>query len=161
MVSQELQVITANHLTMNSSLCTSATHLLARRSVQTTKFTHYCYFQLCAASWRRQHFSIWNSRLDFSLATYRNYREHLEHFMCTIPWLHLLWPQRSYITRDIVATDGGNRSTSVELAVTITNVKNQPPQWEQENYGVVIPENTARDTPIVVRAQLHWNRSCH
>lgn len=59
--------------------------------------------------------------------------------------------QRTYITRDIVAIDGGNRSTSVELAVTITNVKNQPPQWEQENYSVVIPENTARDTPIVVR----------
>uniref|UniRef100_H3CSG8 Uncharacterized protein n=1 Tax=Tetraodon nigroviridis TaxID=99883 RepID=H3CSG8_TETNG len=57
--------------------------------------------------------------------------------------------QRTYITRDIVATDGGNRSSSVELAVTITNVKNQPPQWEEENYSVVIPENTARDTPIV------------
>ncbi|TKS73189.1 Neural-cadherin Cadherin-N [Collichthys lucidus] len=48
-----------------------------------------------------------------------------------------------------LATDGGNRSTSVELAVTITNVKNQPPQWEKESYSVIIPENTARDTPIV------------
>lgn len=72
----------------------------------------------------------------------------------------LMWPQRTYITRDIVATDGGNRSTSVELTVTITNVKNQPPEWEQENYSVVIAENTARDTPIVVRAQLYWNYSC-
>uniref|UniRef100_I3JW58 Uncharacterized protein n=1 Tax=Oreochromis niloticus TaxID=8128 RepID=I3JW58_ORENI len=66
-------------------------------------------------------------------------------------WVYVNQPisQRTYITRDIIATDGGNRSTSVELAVTITNVKNQPPQWEKENYSVVIPENTARDTPIV------------
>lgn len=61
-------------------------------------------------------------------------------------------PQRTYITREIVATDGGNRSSSVELAVTITNVKNQPPQWEKDSYSVVIPENTVRDTPIVVRS---------
>lgn len=59
-------------------------------------------------------------------------------------------PQRTYITRDVIATDGGNRSTSVELAVTITNVKNQPPEWEKESYDVIVPENTARDTPIVV-----------
>lgn len=65
--------------------------------------------------------------------------------------------QRTYITRDIMATDGGNRSTSVELAVTITNVKNQPPQWEKESYNVVIPENTSRDTPIVVRAHVTFN----
>lgn len=63
----------------------------------------------------------------------------------------LFLPQRTYITREIVATDGGNRSSSVELAVTITNVKNQPPQWEKDSYNVVIPENTVRDTPIVVR----------
>lgn len=42
----------------------------------------------------------------------------------------------------------------MELAVTITNVKNQPPQWEMESYSVVIPENTARDTPIVVRVHV-------
>ncbi|KAM4618313.1 neural-cadherin-like [Polymixia lowei] len=67
-------------------------------------------------------------------------------------WVYVNQPisQRTYITRDIVATDGGNRSTSVELAVTITNVKNQPPQWEEDIYSVVIPENTARDTPIVM-----------
>ncbi|XP_061629021.1 neural-cadherin-like isoform X1 [Phyllopteryx taeniolatus] len=65
-------------------------------------------------------------------------------------WVYVNQPisQRSYITRDISATDGGNKSTSVELAVTITNVKNQPPQWEEESYSVIIPENTARDTPI-------------
>lgn len=38
----------------------------------------------------------------------------------------------------------------MELAVTITNVKNQPPQWEKDTYSVVIPENTVRDTAIVV-----------
>ncbi|KAM9816185.1 neural-cadherin-like isoform 2-T2 [Syngnathus typhle] len=66
-------------------------------------------------------------------------------------WVYVNQPisQRSYITREICATDGGNKSTSVELAVTITNVKNQPPQWEEESYNVTIPENTARDTPIV------------
>lgn len=51
-----------------------------------------------------------------------------------------------------MATDGGNRSSSVELSVTITNVKNQPPQWEKDSYSVVIPENTVRDTPIVVHS---------
>ncbi|KAG5839693.1 hypothetical protein ANANG_G00207630 [Anguilla anguilla] len=66
-------------------------------------------------------------------------------------WVYVSQPisQRSYITREIIATDGGNRSSMVELAVTITNVKNQPPQWERDSYDVVIPENTMRDTPIV------------
>ncbi|XP_023671737.2 neural-cadherin isoform X2 [Paramormyrops kingsleyae] len=66
-------------------------------------------------------------------------------------WVFVNQPisQRSYITREIMATDGGNRSSAVELAVTITNVKNQPPQWERDSYEVVIPENTMRDTPIV------------
>uniref|UniRef100_A0A6Q2WXN6 Uncharacterized protein n=1 Tax=Esox lucius TaxID=8010 RepID=A0A6Q2WXN6_ESOLU len=66
-------------------------------------------------------------------------------------WVYVNQPisQRSSITRRIVATDGGNRSSSVELSVSITNVKNQPPQWENDSYEVVIPENTVRDTPIV------------
>ncbi|XP_027137362.1 neural-cadherin [Larimichthys crocea] len=66
-------------------------------------------------------------------------------------WVYVNQPisQRTYITREIVATDGGNRSSSVELSVTITNVKNQPPQWEKDSYSMVIPENTVRDTPIV------------
>ncbi|CAL8404578.1 unnamed protein product, partial [Boreogadus saida] len=66
-------------------------------------------------------------------------------------WVFVNQPisQRTYITREIVATDGGNRNSSVELAVTITNVKNQPPQWERESYDVVIAENTVRDTAIV------------
>ncbi|KAJ3596034.1 hypothetical protein NHX12_002443, partial [Muraenolepis orangiensis] len=69
-------------------------------------------------------------------------------------WVYVNQPisQRTYITREVVATDGGNRSTSVEMAVTITNVKNQPPHWETDSYSVVVPENTARDTPIVVSA---------
>ncbi|XP_056317982.1 LOW QUALITY PROTEIN: neural-cadherin [Danio aesculapii] len=66
-------------------------------------------------------------------------------------WVYVNQPisQRTYISRQIIATDGGNRSSSVELAVTITNVKNQPPQWEKDKYEVVIPENTVRDTPVV------------
>uniref|UniRef100_G3PMI9 Si:ch211-186j3.6 n=1 Tax=Gasterosteus aculeatus aculeatus TaxID=481459 RepID=G3PMI9_GASAC len=66
-------------------------------------------------------------------------------------WVFVNQPisQRTYITRDIVATDGGNMSSSVELSVTITNVKNQPPQWDKDSYSVVIPENTVRDTAIV------------
>ncbi|XP_061758299.1 neural-cadherin-like [Nerophis ophidion] len=66
-------------------------------------------------------------------------------------WVFVNQPisQRTFITRDILATDGGNRSSSVELSVTITNVKNQPPRWEEPRYAVVIPENTVRDTPIV------------
>ncbi|KAJ3592964.1 hypothetical protein NHX12_005302, partial [Muraenolepis orangiensis] len=43
--------------------------------------------------------------------------------------------RRTNITREIVATDGGNRRSSVELAITITNVKNQPPQWERTPSG--------------------------
>ncbi|XP_064414859.1 neural-cadherin [Latimeria chalumnae] len=67
-------------------------------------------------------------------------------------WVSVNQPisQRSYITHEIIATDGGNRSTRVELSVTITNVKNQPLHWEKETYEVVIPENTTRDTPIVI-----------
>ncbi|XP_077567014.1 neural-cadherin-like [Stigmatopora nigra] len=65
-------------------------------------------------------------------------------------WVYVNQPisQRSYITREISATDGGNKSATVELSVTITNVKNQPPRWEEESYHVVVPENAARDTPI-------------
>ncbi|XP_072554765.1 neural-cadherin-like isoform X1 [Paramormyrops kingsleyae] len=66
-------------------------------------------------------------------------------------WLYVNQPisQRTYITRQIIAKDGGNQSSTVELAVTITNVKNQPPQWDKNSYNVVIPENTMRDTTVV------------
>ncbi|XP_066434973.1 neural-cadherin-like [Eleutherodactylus coqui] len=66
-------------------------------------------------------------------------------------WVYVNYPisQISRITRQIIATDGGNRSSSVELSVTITNVLNQPPQWEQARYWVSIPENITRDSKIV------------
>ncbi|NXC17943.1 CADN protein, partial [Corythaeola cristata] len=60
---------------------------------------------------------------------------------------HLL-SQTTRISRYIVATDGGNRSSTVELTVTVTNALSQPPQWEQSRYWVTIPENTLRDTKI-------------
>ncbi|XP_077207979.1 neural-cadherin-like isoform X2 [Paroedura picta] len=53
------------------------------------------------------------------------------------------------INRYITATDGGNRSSSAELSVTVINVLNQLPQWEKSAYWVTIPENTVRDTQIV------------
>lgn len=58
--------------------------------------------------------------------------------------------QRSFLTEEIIAMDGGNRSSKVELRVTITSAENQPPQWERDSYEVVIPENTTRDTSVVV-----------
>ncbi|XP_029447582.1 LOW QUALITY PROTEIN: neural-cadherin-like [Rhinatrema bivittatum] len=66
-------------------------------------------------------------------------------------WIYVNQPisQTSRISRYITAMDGGNRSSTVELTVTITNVLNQPPQWEQGEYWVTIPENTIRDTKIV------------
>uniref|UniRef100_A0A8C8R7D8 Neural-cadherin n=1 Tax=Pelusios castaneus TaxID=367368 RepID=A0A8C8R7D8_9SAUR len=66
-------------------------------------------------------------------------------------WVYVNQPisQGSFITQEIIATDGGNRSSKVELAVTVTSAKNQPPQWERDSYEVVIPENTTRDTSIV------------
>lgn len=57
--------------------------------------------------------------------------------------------QRSSIIQEIIATDGGNRSSKVELVVTITSAKKQPPQWERDSYEVVIPENTTRDTSVL------------
>lgn len=64
--------------------------------------------------------------------------------------------QTSRISQQIMATDGGNRSSSVDLTVIITNMHNQPPQWEQEEYWVTIPENTVRDSKIVVSS---WHYS--
>ncbi|KFR02399.1 Neural-cadherin, partial [Opisthocomus hoazin] len=69
----------------------------------------------------------------------------------TTGWVFVnqLISQRSSIIRDIIATDGGNRSSKVELAVTITSAEKQPPQWERDSYEVVIPENTPRDASIL------------
>uniref|UniRef100_A0A3Q3N5U2 Si:dkey-22o22.2 n=1 Tax=Mastacembelus armatus TaxID=205130 RepID=A0A3Q3N5U2_9TELE len=66
-------------------------------------------------------------------------------------WIYVNHPisQTSRINQQIVASDGGNRSSSVELTVIITNVHNQPPHWEQPEYWVTVPENTVRDAKIV------------
>ncbi|XP_032557279.1 neural-cadherin-like isoform X2 [Chiroxiphia lanceolata] len=69
----------------------------------------------------------------------------------TTGWVFVNQPisQRSSIIREVIATDGGNRSTKVELAVTVTSAKNQPPQWERDSYEVVIPENITRDASVL------------
>ncbi|XP_009069496.1 PREDICTED: neural-cadherin-like, partial [Acanthisitta chloris] len=69
----------------------------------------------------------------------------------TTGWVFVNQPisQTSSIIREITATDGGNRSSKVELAVTVTSAKNQPPQWERDSYEVVIPENTTRDASVL------------
>ncbi|XP_037129929.1 neural-cadherin [Syngnathus acus] len=66
-------------------------------------------------------------------------------------WIYVNQPisQTSKISQQIVASDGGNRSSSVELTVIITNVHNQPPHWEQPEYWVTVPENTVRDAKIL------------
>ncbi|KAJ6666039.1 hypothetical protein lerEdw1_000943 [Lerista edwardsae] len=66
-------------------------------------------------------------------------------------WVYVSQPllQMPFITEDIVAMDGGNRSSKVELRVTITSAENQPPQWERDSYEVIIPENTTRDASVV------------
>ncbi|KAL2084527.1 hypothetical protein ACEWY4_020045 [Coilia grayii] len=75
----------------------------------------------------------------------------------TTGWVYVNHPisQTSRITQKIIATDGGNRSSQVDLSVTITNVHNQPPQWEQPEYWVTIPENTVRDSKIVQGIPTH------
>ncbi|KAM9509911.1 neural-cadherin-like [Guaruba guarouba] len=69
----------------------------------------------------------------------------------TTGWVFVNQPisQRSSIVREIIATDGGNRSSKVDLAVTITSANTQPPQWERDSYEVAIPENTIRDASIL------------
>nr|XP_061812727.1 neural-cadherin-like [Nerophis lumbriciformis] len=66
-------------------------------------------------------------------------------------WIYVNQPisQTSKINQQIVASDGGDRSASVELSVIITNVHNQPPHWQRPEYWVTVPENTARDAKIV------------
>ncbi|XP_061450651.1 neural-cadherin-like [Rhineura floridana] len=69
----------------------------------------------------------------------------------TTGWVYVNQPllQKSFITQEVIAMDGGNRSSKAELRVTVTSAKNQPPQWERDSYEVIIPENTTRDTAIV------------
>ncbi|KAK2527877.1 neural-cadherin [Columba guinea] len=85
--------------------------------------------------------------------TYSMLEHQLEYFQInpSTGWVYVNHPlsQTTRISRYIVVTDGGNRSSSVELTVTVTNALSQPPQWEQSRYWVTIPENTIRDTKIV------------
>ncbi|KAM5138136.1 neural-cadherin-like [Mantella aurantiaca] len=69
----------------------------------------------------------------------------------TTGWLYVNQPisRKSLITQEVIATDGGNRSTRVEVAVRVTDAQNQPPVWQKDKYEIVIPENTLRDTPVV------------
>ncbi|XP_056381620.1 neural-cadherin-like isoform X2 [Hyla sarda] len=69
----------------------------------------------------------------------------------TTGWLYVsqLLPRKSFITQEVIVTDGGNRSSRVEVAIRVTDAQNQPPIWEKDRYEIVIPENTLRDTPIV------------
>ncbi|KAM4601120.1 neural-cadherin [Polymixia lowei] len=89
-----------------------------------------------------------NAAITYSLS---NQKPAYLHINPSTGWVYVNHPisQTSRINQQIVATDGGNRSTSVELTVIITNVHNQPPYWEQPEYWVTVPENTARDAKIV------------
>ncbi|KAJ7337971.1 hypothetical protein JRQ81_010497 [Phrynocephalus forsythii] len=66
-------------------------------------------------------------------------------------WIYIsrVITQTFQISRYITATDGGNRSTTVELIVTVTDVLNQAPQWDKSTYWLTVPESIARDTKIV------------
>ncbi|NWZ65567.1 CADN protein, partial [Acrocephalus arundinaceus] len=85
--------------------------------------------------------------------TYSMFEHQLEYFQInpSTGWVYVNCPlpQTMRISHYIVATDGGNRSSTVELTVTVTSAMSQPPRWEQSTYWVTIPENTIRDTKIV------------
>ncbi|XP_029694384.1 neural-cadherin-like [Takifugu rubripes] len=89
-----------------------------------------------------------NAAITYSLS---NQTPAYLHINPSTGWIYVSQPisQTSRIVRQIVALDGGNRSSSVELTVFITNVHNQPPLWEQPEYWVTVPENTVRDAKIV------------
>ncbi|OXB79892.1 UNVERIFIED_CONTAM: hypothetical protein H355_000922 [Colinus virginianus] len=85
--------------------------------------------------------------------TYSMLAHHVQYFQInpSTGWVYVNHriSQTTHISHCIVATDGGNRSSAVELTVTITNALSQPPRWEQSRYWVTVPENTIRDTKIV------------
>ncbi|KAM3614937.1 uncharacterized protein V6R79_020964 [Siganus canaliculatus] len=89
-----------------------------------------------------------NAAITYSLS---NQKPAYLHINPSTGWIYVNHPisQTSRINQQIVASDGGNRSSSVELTVIITNVHNQPPLWEQAEYWVTVPENTVRDAKIV------------
>ncbi|XP_049902259.1 neural-cadherin [Epinephelus moara] len=89
-----------------------------------------------------------NAAITYSLSSQKPAYLHINP---STGWIYVNHPisQTSRINQQIVASDGGNRSSSVELTVIITNVHNQPPHWEQPEYWVTVPENTVRDAKIV------------
>ncbi|KAM9851671.1 neural-cadherin [Aulostomus maculatus] len=89
-----------------------------------------------------------NAAITYSLS---NQKPAYLHINPSTGWIYVNHPisQTSKINQQIVASDGGNRSSSVELTVIITNVHNQPPLWEQPEYWVTVSENTVRDAKIV------------
>ncbi|KAM7421623.1 hypothetical protein PAMA_015666 [Pampus argenteus] len=94
-----------------------------------------------------------NAAITYSLS---NQKPAYLHINPSTGWIYVNYPisQTSRINQQIVASDGGNRSSSVELTVIITNVHNQPPHWEQPEYWVTVPENTVRDAKIVATSPL-------
>ncbi|XP_043971716.1 neural-cadherin [Gambusia affinis] len=89
-----------------------------------------------------------NAAITYSLS---NQKPSYLHINPNTGWIYVNHPisQTSRINQQILASDGGNRSSSVELTVIITNVHNQPPHWDQPEYWVTVPENTVRDAKIV------------
>uniref|UniRef100_A0A665TZ65 Si:dkey-22o22.2 n=1 Tax=Echeneis naucrates TaxID=173247 RepID=A0A665TZ65_ECHNA len=89
-----------------------------------------------------------NAAITYSLSSQKPAYLHINP---STGWIYVNHPisQTSRINQQIVASDGGSRSSSVELTVIITNVHNQPPLWEQPEYWVTVPENTVRDAKIV------------
>uniref|UniRef100_A0A3B3YQT3 Uncharacterized protein n=1 Tax=Poecilia mexicana TaxID=48701 RepID=A0A3B3YQT3_9TELE len=89
-----------------------------------------------------------NAAITYSLS---NQKPAYLHINPNTGWIYVNHPisQTSRINQQILASDGGNRSSSVELTVIITNVHNQPPLWDQPEYWVTVPENTVRDAKIV------------
>ncbi|NXD06594.1 CADN protein, partial [Nothocercus nigrocapillus] len=85
--------------------------------------------------------------------TYSMLEHPLEYFQInpSTGWVSLNRPisQATRVSCYVVATDGGNRSSTVELTVAVTNALSQPPRWEQSLYWVTIPENTVHDTAVV------------
>nr|XP_027308283.2 neural-cadherin [Anas platyrhynchos] len=85
--------------------------------------------------------------------TYSMLEHQVEYFQInpSTGWVYVNRPisQATCISCYVVATDGGNRSSTVELTVTITSSLSQPPRWERSKYWVTIPENTTRDTRVV------------
>uniref|UniRef100_A0A3P9H2T4 Si:dkey-22o22.2 n=1 Tax=Oryzias latipes TaxID=8090 RepID=A0A3P9H2T4_ORYLA len=89
-----------------------------------------------------------NAAITYSLT---NQKPAYLHINPSTGWIYVNHPisQTSRISQQIVASDGGNRSSSVDLTVIITNVHNQPPHWEQSEYWITVPENTMRDAKIL------------